>query len=82
MKWLGRVFELTARTGMHRAQKSPDVPGFCCFLMFFRVLRLFDLGFLVGHMLADYRIILLNFHFLCHGALVFGRGVEMTCTGT
>src|SRR5690554_2301536 len=39
---------------------------------------LLDLGFLVYHMLANDGIILLDLHLFGHGALVFGRGVEVT----
>jgi hypothetical protein len=42
---------------------------------------LLDLCFLVDHMLANHRIVLFDFHFIRHVALVFGRGIEMTGIG-
>jgi hypothetical protein len=41
-------------------------------------IRLLDLGFLVGNMLADLGIKFHDLHFFRHRALVFGRGVEVT----
>lgn len=42
--------------------------------------ELLQLGFLVNHMLADLGIVLLDLHLFRHGALVLGRGVEVTGT--
>src|SRR5690554_2667770 len=39
---------------------------------------LLDLGFLVEHVLANNGIVFFDLHFLRHGALVLGRGVEVT----
>jgi hypothetical protein len=38
---------------------------------------LFNFGFLVDHVLADHGIVFFNFHFVRHGALVLGGGIEM-----
>ena len=40
--------------------------------------RLFDLGFLVHHVLADNGIVLLHFHFSGGIFFILVRGVEMT----
>ncbi len=42
---------------------------------------LFDLGFLVDHVLARLGIVLLDLHLFRHGALVLVRGVEVAGTG-
>jgi hypothetical protein len=60
-----------------QTQKSPQQAGFSCR----ERNSLLDLGFLVDHMLANDRIILFDFHFIGHVALVFGRGIEMTSIG-
>jgi hypothetical protein len=39
---------------------------------------LLDLGFFVDHVLTNNRIVFLQFQFFGHGALVLGRGVEVT----
>ena len=59
--------------------KKPGNAGLvngCNFLM-----QLFNLCFLVRHMLAYHRIVFTYFHFLRHVALVLGGGVVMTGTG-
>jgi hypothetical protein len=39
---------------------------------------LLDLGFFIDHVLTNNRIEFLQFQFFGHGALVLGRGVEVT----
>jgi hypothetical protein len=44
--------------------------------------KLLDLGFLVDHVLARLGIVLLDLHFLGHGALVLVGGVKVAGTGS
>ena len=60
-----------------QTQKSPQQAGFSCR----EQNSLLDLGFLVDHVLANDRIVLFDFHFVRHVALVLGRGIEMTSIG-
>jgi hypothetical protein len=58
-------------------------PAFAGFLLAQRgQSELLQLGFLVHHMLAYLGIVFLHFDLFWCGALVLGRGVEMTGTGT
>jgi len=71
------------RFALLRDKKKPDSAiesGF--FVTAANFQRLLDLGFLVHDVLADFRIELLDLHLAGHGALVFGGGVEMACSGT
>jgi hypothetical protein len=43
---------------------------------------LLQLGFLVCHMFASLGIVLLDLHFLGHGLLVLGGGIEVTGAGS
>jgi hypothetical protein len=49
------------------APAGPEVPG-----------GLLDLGFFVDNVLTNNRIEFLQFQFFGHGALVLGRGIEVT----
>jgi len=64
----------------HSSQQKTRLGGF------FFALRshpeLLQLGFLVHDMLACLGIVFLHFELFRRGALVLGRGVEMTGTGT
>ncbi len=42
---------------------------------------LFDLAFLVDHVLAHYRVEFLNFHFVRHVPFVLGRRVKVPSAG-
>ena len=41
--------------------------------------KLFNLGFFVDNMLANYWVVFLDFHFVWRGALIFVCGVVMAC---
>jgi hypothetical protein len=62
-----------------RAQttKNPASPGF----VMDAEQKLFNLGFLVHHMLAHYRVEFPDFHLFRHIALVLGGRIEVTGTG-
>ena len=44
--------------------------------------RLLDLGFLVDDVLANHRIVFLDFHLIRHISLVLVGSVEMPCSST
>jgi hypothetical protein len=61
--------------------KKPDDIGLFQEL-FCKEARLFNLGFLVHHVLADSWIKFFDLELACHGAFVFGGRVKMTGTRT
>jgi hypothetical protein len=58
-------------------QQSPSWTGF----VGRRYNQLLDFGFFENHVLTDFWIKFLDFHFFRHSALVFGRGIKITSTG-
>lgn len=62
--------------------KKPGKPGFLVpqssFEAVFCKVELLDFGFLVHDVLANRWVKLFHFKFASHGALVFGRGVEVS----
>jgi hypothetical protein len=44
--------------------------------------QLLDFGFFEDHVLTDFWIKFLDFHFFRHGALVFGGGIKITSTSS
>jgi len=60
---------------------KPGGPGFIYRRFSRSWARLLNLGFLVGDMLADHRVVFPELELVRGGALILGRGVEMPGPG-
>ena len=77
MRWIQQVTYYSIIRVNEVIASDIKKPAFGGFFYVEKGSSLFNFGFLIDYVLADYRIVFLDFHFVRHGALVLGRGIEM-----